>query len=325
MVAAPPPLLTPINVLRTPPNTGTAMLALFAVTMLFMPTLPTPGASQPLQEAYAALPGAGAARRIALLGSSGGGASQGGHAANSTADDWWGAHEGWHANATAVVLEPGSHAASVALQHLQVARVWIRDVGRVGVNGIMTVVVHGSRASHTHAQHTQHQPSSSSLSNHRPHCTIHQPTPPQDASSTALVWDPSLAATHPAILDLMPQWASLPALLGAPLAADGLLAPLECDKVLEVHASSLPDPDKLRRQVAVYAASLESKGRAVPLPPVGGEEAVGHGKDEPWQRTVCRLVVADSDVCVATPCVWYMCSLFSACIVVGMHAIVTLF
>lgn len=96
----------------------------------------------------------------------------------------------------------------------------------------------------------------------------------------------------------MPQWASLPALLGAPLASDGLLAPLTCDKVLEVHASSLPDPEKLRRKVAAYAASLEQgAGQAVPLPAVGAAEQADHqrargGEEEEPQRLV-RWCVCD--------------------------------
>lgn len=242
------------------------MLALFAVVMLFMPGLPLPGTdflgSQPAGEVYAALPsGAGAARRIAMLGTASETTSLVAEAAsNSTTAEDSGGSANWNTNATALVLEPGSHAASVALQHLQVlVRVVCYLVLWLSVISLLA-----------HVHQYVHIICTSLID-----CT-------QEASSTALVWDPSLAASHPALLELMPQWASLPALLGAPLATDGLLAPLSCDKVHEVHASSLPDHDKLRKQVAAYAASLERRGRAVPLLPVGAAESE-EARDEPWR------------------------------------------
>ncbi len=103
----------------------------------------------------------------------------------------------------------------------------------------------------------------------------HHP-PTQDVSSTALVWQPHLAQQHPGLLQLLPQWESLPTLLGAPLTADGLLSPLTCDKVFEVDATSLPDHEKLQRRIDSYVASLEGfRGRAMPLPPVGGAQEEG--------------------------------------------------
>lgn len=89
------------------------MLALFAVAMLFMPALPVPGAADSLGEVYAALPASSAGRRVALLGT-----TDGSEAATGNSSEEWSAQ--WGENATALVLEPGSHAANVALQHLQV-------------------------------------------------------------------------------------------------------------------------------------------------------------------------------------------------------------
>lgn len=99
------------------------MLALFAVAVLFMPGLPGLPGSEPVGEVYAALPVGSAARRLALLGPAVPAMEA---ASNSSADDWGththaGAVHGSNATAT-LVLEPVSHAASVALQHLQVGR-----------------------------------------------------------------------------------------------------------------------------------------------------------------------------------------------------------
>lgn len=104
-----------------------------------------------------------------------------------------------------------------------------------------------------------------------------------DAGEAALVWDPTWAAAAAASgLDfgggggsaLLPLWGDFPSLLGSAFRADGLLAPIGCEKVFEIDASHVPGQAKLKRRMDSWLSSAQGfRGRAVPLPPASTEPA----------------------------------------------------
>lgn len=101
-----------------------------------------------------------------------------------------------------------------------------------------------------------------------------------DAGNVALVWDPAWAASNPGVEHLLPDWANFPSLLGSTFRAEGLLAPIGCDKVFEVDARHVAEHSKLKRKMESYLSALQGfKGRAVPLPPTA-TEASSAGEEE---------------------------------------------